>query len=64
MVLHCTRRALLDAVRRGEEGQDLAEYVLLLALIAMITIVGVASLGASLQDYYHNVIAPALANLL
>ena len=48
--------ALMDklsaAVRRDEEGQGLAEYALILALIAIVVI---AAIAAALQAGYGNV---------
>jgi len=39
---------LSSRVRRGEEGQGLAEYALILALIAVVAIVAVGLLGGQL----------------
>jgi Flp pilus assembly pilin Flp len=38
---------------RDDMGQDLIEYVLLLALIALITIVGLQSLGTATNNTYR-----------
>jgi pilus assembly protein Flp/PilA len=43
----------------GEEGQDLAEYGLLLGLIAVVVMIAVALLGDSLLAYF-NVLAAAV----
>jgi pilus assembly protein Flp/PilA len=44
----------------AEEGQDLAEYGLLLGLIAVVVMIAVAVLGESLLAYF-NVLAAAVA---
>jgi len=46
---------------RNEEGQDLLEYALLVALIALVAIAAVAAAGQSVQTIFTN-IATALAN--
>jgi len=38
-----------------DEGQDLAEYALLLALIAVVCIAGVSTLGTALNNYYTGI---------
>jgi Flp pilus assembly pilin Flp len=45
----------------GEEGQDLAEYGLLLGLIAVIVMVAVAALGDSLRAFFDRLAAVAVA---
>jgi Flp pilus assembly pilin Flp len=40
----------LTARTRREEGQGLAEYALILALIAMVAIVGLLFMGSALSD--------------
>jgi pilus assembly protein Flp/PilA len=42
---------------REEEGQDLVEYALLLALIAVIAVVGVTLLGNNINDFLEGVAA-------
>jgi pilus assembly protein Flp/PilA len=44
----------------NEEGQDLAEYGLLLGLIAVVVMIAVALLGESLLAYF-DVLATAVA---
>ena len=44
----------------SEEGQDLAEYALLLGLIAVVVMVAVMALGNSLLAFF-NTIAAAVA---
>jgi pilus assembly protein Flp/PilA len=44
-----------------EEGQDLAEYGLLLGLIAVIVMIAVAALGNSLLAYFNRIAAAVAA---
>jgi pilus assembly protein Flp/PilA len=40
---------------RDEEGQDLLEYALLVALIALVAVVAVAAAGTSVSDIFTNI---------
>ena len=40
---------------RDEEGQDLVEYAMLLAFIALIAIAGVRTLGTTVNGFFSNV---------
>ena len=40
---------------REEDGQDLVEYAMLLAFIALIAIVGVKTLGTTVNTFFSNV---------
>ena len=40
---------------RDEEGQDLVEYAMLLAFIALIAIAGVRTLGTTVNNFFSNV---------
>jgi pilus assembly protein Flp/PilA len=42
--------ALLERARRDQEGQGLAEYALILALIAIVAIVALLFLGSQISD--------------
>ena len=42
--------ALIDRFRRDEDGQGLAEYALILALIAIVAIVALLFLGSQISD--------------
>jgi len=42
--------ALIDRIRRREDGQGLAEYALILALIAIVAIVALLYLGSQISD--------------
>jgi len=52
-------KALMTRLWRSEEGQDLAEYALLIALIALVVIGAVTLLGTQIQAVF-NMIANAL----
>jgi pilus assembly protein Flp/PilA len=40
---------------RNEEGQDLLEYALLVALIALVAIVAVAAAGTTVSNIFQNI---------
>lgn len=47
-------RNLLSVVK-GEKGQDLAEYALLIALIAIVVIAAVTLLGGQIQTIFNTI---------
>jgi Flp pilus assembly pilin Flp len=47
-------------LRRRDDGQDLIEYALLTALIAIVAIAGVTSVGSAVFDSFWSVIAEAV----
>ena len=47
--------AQLKALWTDESGQDLAEYALLLALIAIVVIVAVRVLGPTIRDVFTTI---------
>jgi pilus assembly protein Flp/PilA len=54
--------AIFDPVRSEEDGQGLAEYALILALIAVIAIAALLFMGSQVSDKMH-VIGTTLQNL-
>ncbi|MDX1624434.1 MAG: Flp family type IVb pilin [Gemmatimonadota bacterium] len=48
---------LLHALRTDESGQDLAEYALLIALIAIVVIAAVTLLGQNIQTVFNDIAA-------
>ena len=44
-----------------DHGQDLIEYALLAAFVALATIVGISTLGSGLNDWYTNISGPVKA---
>ena len=51
------RRLTVVRFRRAEEGQDLLEYGLLMALIAIIAIGGVTAVGNTINTIFWSAIA-------
>lgn len=49
--------AYLRALVRNDEGQDLLEYALLVALIAIVCIVGVTATGSSVNGIFESITA-------
>ena len=47
--------ALLASLRRDEEGQGLAEYALILALIAIVAIIALLFLGGQVSSILSDV---------
>ena len=58
MVMELVNRLL--ALARGEEGQDLLEYALLVALIALVAVAAITLTGTNVNAIFTN-IAAALA---
>ena len=48
-------RNLLSTLWRDESGQDLAEYALLFALIAIVAIASLAVIGGGISDVFTGV---------
>jgi pilus assembly protein Flp/PilA len=48
---------LVDRFRRDEEGAALAEYALLVALIAVVCVIGVTALGTSVSAAFSTIAA-------
>ena len=46
---------LFKRLWKNEEGQDLAEYALLIALIALVVIAAVTLLGTQIQTVFNNI---------
>jgi len=47
--------AFVNSVRRNEEGQDLLEYALLVALIALVAVGGVTAAGLSVSTIFGSI---------
>jgi pilus assembly protein Flp/PilA len=50
MTIRSTLNRLLSFLRRDERGQGLAEYALILALIAIVSIVALIFMGSQISD--------------
>ena len=48
-------RIVSEFISRNEEGQGLAEYALILALIAIVAVLALLFLGNQVSDILHNV---------
>ena len=44
-----------QGLRDGEEGQDLVEYALLVALIALVCVSGVTSVATAVNTVFSNI---------
>ena len=47
----------LRALARGDEGQDLLEYALLVALIALVAVVSIGLAGTHVNTIFSNIAA-------
>jgi Flp pilus assembly pilin Flp len=47
-------RKLLAQLARGESGQDLIEYALLVAFLATVSVLALNTLGGSLASFYQD----------
>jgi Flp pilus assembly pilin Flp len=56
MLLNVTTR-VFNAFRRNEDGQDLLEYALLVALIAIVAIFGVTLAGNEVDSIFKDIVA-------
>ena len=54
MLLKVTQ--LLHSLRRDEDGQDLLEYALLVALIAIVAIAGVTLAGKEVDAIFNDIV--------
>jgi len=48
-------RKLFNALLRDDSGQDLAEYGLLVALVAIIAVAGVTVFGNDINTFFNNI---------
>ena len=55
-----TVQAISRRLQQLDEGQDLIEYALLVALIAIVAYVGVTSVGSAVLSSFWDVIAKGL----
>ena len=55
MLLNVTR--LFHSFRKNEDGQDLLEYALLVALIAIVAIAGVTLAGEEVDLIFKDIVA-------
>jgi Flp pilus assembly pilin Flp len=55
-MLYLTTR-MLSLFRRDEDGQDLLEYALLVALIAIVAVASVTAAGVKVDSIFKNFVA-------
>ncbi|MHB1295740.1 MAG: Flp family type IVb pilin [Anaerolineae bacterium] len=48
-------KAYIDSLVKREEGQDLAEYAILLFLIAIVVIVALGPLGTTIRGVFEDI---------
>ena len=48
---------LINSFRREEDGQDLLEYALLVALIAIVAVTAVTAAGVKVDEIFNNIVA-------
>jgi Flp pilus assembly pilin Flp len=56
MLLNLTTR-VFNSIRRDEDGQDLLEYALLVALIAIVAVAGVTAAGGEVDAIFKDIVA-------
>jgi pilus assembly protein Flp/PilA len=47
----------LQGLKNSEEGQDLVEYALLVALIALVCVTGVSNVATAVNNVFSNISA-------
>ncbi len=52
----------LRALARGDEGQDLLEYALLVSLIALVAVLAITATGKNVNTIFENIAAALLPN--
>lgn len=45
----------LQALARGDEGQDLLEYALLVSLIALVAVLAITATGKNVNSIFNNI---------
>ncbi len=50
----------LRALARGDEGQDLLEYALLISLIALVAVLAITATGQNVSTIFTNIAAKLL----
>lgn len=50
-------KSMMNLFRRRQEGQGMAEYALILGLIAVIAIVAVRLLGTKIVEVFNNIVS-------
>jgi pilus assembly protein Flp/PilA len=61
MNLVTTLRSYVQSFVHDEEGQDLVEYAMLVALIALVCVIGVTAAGTSVNNIFASIGAKIVA---
>jgi Flp pilus assembly pilin Flp len=56
-MLHYMTARLINTFRRDEDGQDLLEYALLVALIAIVAVTAVTAAGLKVDAIFDEIVA-------
>ncbi len=56
--LHLNLLIKIQGIKNSDEGQDLTEYALLVALIALVCVAGVSNLGAVVNGLFGGSSGP------
>jgi Flp pilus assembly pilin Flp len=59
--VHMRFQSISLRLRRRDDGQDLIEYALLVALIAIIAVAGITAVGSAVLNSFWSVIAAGLS---
>ena len=51
---------VLHGIGRGDRGQDLIEYALLVGLVAVVAVGAITQVGTTINDVFWSVIAAAI----
>jgi pilus assembly protein Flp/PilA len=49
--------AVLQSLKNDEQGQDLVEYALLVALIALVCVTGISNVATAINTVFSNISA-------
>jgi pilus assembly protein Flp/PilA len=61
--LYVKAQVMLATLKKNEEGQDLIEYALVVALIAFAAIVGMNTVATGINTAFNNIAATLNANI-
>ena len=61
--LYVKAQVMLATLKQNEEGQDLIEYALVVALIAFAAIVGMNTVATGINTAFNNIAATLNANI-
>jgi Flp pilus assembly pilin Flp len=56
-------RNLLDAIKKGEEGQDLIEYALIVLVLVLVAVAGMGLVGDEIAALWDQIVEALQGNL-